>query len=120
MPEPIKNGLVSDLNPDVAFYALSSENSGETQSIRPCLTISELGIQLNDLGVLKPSSFGKKVDEWMSKDWIQIKNRTVIPGQQVLKQLGKAQSLKNKLLELNRLVEETTLRHETVIDIITS
>lgn len=120
MPEPIKKGLVSDLNPDVAFYAISADNSDETQSIRPCLTISELGIQLNDLGVLKPSSFGKKVDEWMSKDWIQIKNQIVTPGKQVLKQLDKAQSLRNKLLELNRLVEETTLRRETVIDIITS
>lgn len=120
MPQPIKKAFVSDLNPDTAFYSTSSESSEETQSIRPCLTISELGIQLNKLGVIKPSNFGKTLDEWTSKGWVQINKQVVTPGKPVLQQLDQANSLRKKLFELNRIKEESTLGPETVIDIITS
>lgn len=120
MPEPIEEALVSDLNPDVVFYSTSSESSGQSHSIRPCLTVSELGIQLAKLGVIKPSNFGKTLDEWISKRWIQLDERVVTPGKPVLQYLGQAQSLFRKLLELNRLKEEHTLKRETVVDVITS
>lgn len=120
MPEPIEEALVSDLNPNVAFYSTSSKNTEQTQSIRPCLTVSELGIQLNNLGVIKPSNFGKTLDEWISKGWIQLNEHVVTPGKPVLRQLDHANSLQEKLFELNRLKEESTLKRETVVDIITS
>lgn len=120
MPEPIENVLVSDLNPDVAFYSESSESTDQAQPIRPCLTISELGLKLDKLGVIKSSSFGKILDDWISKGWIRLNSRIVTPGKYVLKQLDRAHSLNEKLIKLNRLKEEPILRHETVFDIITS
>lgn len=120
MPEPIKGALVSDLNPDVAFYSNPFDYSEKIQSIRPCLTVSELGIELNRLGVIKPSNFGKTLDEWISKGLIQLNKRIVTPGKLVLKNQDQAQSLRKKLFELNRLKDDLTLKRETVIDIITS
>lgn len=120
MPEPIKQAFVSDLNPDVAFYASSAESSIDMQSIRPCFTISELGIKLEKLGVLKPSGFGKHLDEWISKRWVQWNGSVVTPGKNILRQIDRAHSLKEKLVQLNRLKEEPTLKRETVVNIITS
>lgn len=120
MPKPIGKVMVSDLNPDVAFYSRTPVHSEYTESIRPCLTISELGIKLNSLGVIKPSNFGKTLDQFVSKGWIHLKERIVIPGKPVLQKLDRAGSTRKKLLELNRLKEEPTLKHETVVDIITS
>lgn len=120
MPEPIDKVLVSDLNPDVAFFPKSSENRGHSQSIRPCLTISELGILLDDLGVIKPSKFGKILDKFISQGWVHLDGPVIAPGKKVLQKLDKAHSTRKKLLELNRLKEEPTLRIETAVDVITS
>ncbi len=120
MPESIEKTWASDLNPDVAFYSASPESSEDPQSIRPCLTISELGIELNKLGVIKSSSFGRGFDDWISKKWVHLNGRVVTPGKHVLQQLDRAYSLNKKLMELNRLKDGVTLKRETVVDIITS
>lgn len=120
MPKPLKKSLVSDLNPDVVFYPDSTNKDHNPQSIRPCLTMSELGIKMNALGVLRPSSFGKTVDDWISNERIHLKDCVVTPGKRVLKNLDDAGSLHQKLFELNRIKEESTLKPETVREIITS
>ncbi|NBC67011.1 MAG: hypothetical protein GVY07_15315 [Bacteroidetes bacterium] len=120
MPEPIDKVLVSDLNPDVAFFPTSSINGEHAQSIRPCMTVSELGILLDNLGVIKPSNFGKTLDEFISKGWVHLDGPVIAPGKKVLQKLDLAQSTRKKLLELNRLKGEPTLTTETAIDVITS
>lgn len=120
MPEPIERTLISDLNPDAAFYSVSSESSKQTRSIRPCLTVSELGIKLDTLGVMRSSNFGKNFDDWISKRWIQLNGHVVTPGKQVLQKLNNAPSLNEKLLKLNLLKEKPGLKRETVVGIITS
>lgn len=120
MPKHPGHSFVSDLNPDVVFYPESSNGIDGTQSIRPCLTLSELGIQMDAFGVAKPSDFGKTVDGWLTKGWIQIDGRVVRPGREVLNKLDNAVSLQKKLQKLNRLKEENALRSETVLDVISS
>ncbi|WP_234573024.1 toprim domain-containing protein [Rhodohalobacter sp. 614A] len=120
MPKLLEKSLISDLNPDVIFYPDSDNIFNSIQSIYPCLTLSELGIKMNELGIAKSSKFGKTVDEWISKGWIHLNNRTVTPGKKVVKYLDEANSLHKKLLEVNRLKENRTLKPETVKEIITS
>lgn len=120
MPKQLEKSLVNDLNPDVIFYPDSNNNSNGAQSVRPCLILSGLGIKMNDLGIVKPSTFGKTVDEWISKRWINLYNRTVTPGKEILKNLDHADFLRQKLLKLNQLKKDSTLKPETVQEIITS
>lgn len=120
MPKPAERILVSDLNPDVVFFQDSPKSEKPAESIRPCVTLSDFGVQLHELGVMKPSGFGKSVDEWISREWIQLNGRIVTPGNHILGKLDHAHSIRKKLLELNRLKEEPTLKRETVVDIITS
>ncbi|MDX1640706.1 MAG: hypothetical protein R3220_03355 [Balneolaceae bacterium] len=120
MPEPLGKSLMSDLNPDVVFYPDSGNLSENIQSIHPCITLSELGIKMESLGVAKPSSFGKNVDDWISKGWIHLNNRVVTPGKQIIKNLDKAGSLQKKLQKLNQMKEKSTLKPETVKEVITS
>lgn len=120
MPEPLKIGLVSDLNPDVIFYPGSNGAQQNIPSVHPCLTLSELGIKMDALGVAKPSSFGNMVDAWISRGWIHLNDQIVTPGKHVLENLDDAGSLHQKLVELNRMKEESSLKPETVKKIITS
>lgn len=120
MPKQLETSLVNDLNPDVIFYPDSNNPTNDTLSIHPCLTLSELGIKMTDLGIAKPSTFGKTADEWISKGWINLNRRTVIPGKEVLKNLNSADLFYQKLLKLNQLKEDSTLQPETVRKIITS
>ncbi|MDZ7720613.1 MAG: toprim domain-containing protein [Balneolaceae bacterium] len=120
MPKPVDQILVSDLNPDIVFFQDSEKSVTSAESLRPCVTLSDFGIQLHELGVMKPSGFGKTVDEWISKGWIELNGRIVTPGNQILGKLDQAHSLRKKLMELKRLKEEPTLKRETVVNIITS
>lgn len=121
MPKPLEQSFMSDLNPDTIFYPESAVSSpSDSHSIRPCLTLSDLGIRLNEIGVAKPSDFGKTVDSWISKEWIRVENSVALPGRQVLKNLDAAVSLHQKLKKLNHIKEESALLPETVVEIITS
>jgi hypothetical protein len=40
-------------------------------ALRPCLTLSELGRQMNLLGVTRPSKFAKQLDEWIDRGFIK-------------------------------------------------
>lgn len=120
MPKQLETSLVNDLNPDVIFYPDSNNPVNGTLSIYPCLTLSELGIKMNELGIIKPSTFGKTADKWISKGWINLNRRTVTPGKEVLKNLNSADVFYQKLLKLNQLKEDSTLQPETVRKIITS
>jgi 5S rRNA maturation endonuclease (ribonuclease M5) len=52
--------------------------------LKPCLSISELGRQLNLLGVTRPSKFAKQLDEWIDQGYIindkgMIRHGTELP-----------------------------------------
>ncbi len=120
MPNSLEACLINELNPDAIFYPDQSAGIENTVSLRPCITLSELGIKLNQAGVVKPSSFGKNVDEWMSKGWIRVENGVAVPGREVIKQMNQAEALRQKLAELNRIKENSSLTPETVKEVITS
>jgi len=52
--------------------------------LKPCLSISELGRQMNLLGVTRPSKFAKQLDEWIDQGYIindkgMIRHGTELP-----------------------------------------
>lgn len=121
MPAVLGRSFVNELNPGIYFYpAQSGSVSDEPLSLNPCVTVSDLGSKLNRLGVVKPSAFGKTVDEWIDKEWIQIKNNVVLPGKPVLKKTDHAAAYREKLETLNRLAENSSLTGETVQAVLTS
>lgn len=120
MPFPLTRCYINDLRPDVGFYPESEEFSEKVGTIHPCVTISDLGLKMNEIGVIKPSKFGKTLDEWISKKWIKLEGKIISPGPDILKHIDKASDLHHKLFELNRLKDISELKPETVKAVITS
>ena len=120
MPAEVEYAYYSELSPDVQYYPLFHDQPEITGSLRPCLTLSDLGHALNDLGVAKPSRFGREADQWIDMGWIRLENSVVKPGKKVLETLKKAKIFRQKLDELNRLKEKAELNPETVSGVISS
>ncbi len=121
MPAVLEHSFVNELNPGIYFYPAQSQSVAEKSiSVNPCVTVSDLGMKLNRMGVVKPSAFGKALDAWAAKGWIQISNNVAIPGKPVLQRADYAAALREKLLSLNRMAENNTLSGETVQTLLTS
>ena len=121
MPEALAHSYVNELNPGIYFYPHQERDFiKKSASLNPCTTVSDLGIKLNKIGVLKPSKFGKAVDEWLKKGWVQIRNNVVTPGKPVRSMMGRAQSFQHIFASLNRQAENNSLAPETVQSILSS
>ena len=121
IPEALAHSYVNELNPGIYFYPHQNRDfSKKSASLNPCTTVSDLGIKLNKSGVLKPSKFGKAVDEWLKKGWVQIRNNVVTPGKPVRSMMGRAQSFQHIFASLNRQAENNSLAPETVQSILSS
>jgi hypothetical protein len=121
LPEPLKISYTNELYPGFYFYRdIEEEDPAGTTSLRPCLTVSDLGIALNKLNIAKPSAIGKNLDEWEMKKWIRIEGEIVKPGDTILKHLNNANSFLNKLTELKSLSENKSLSIETVRAVLAS
>lgn len=121
IPESLPVTFSNALMPDLFFH--SSEDSdlnSESISLRPCIAVDELGLEMNKLGVIKPSGFGKSLDEWVDRKWIQIHSEVVQPGKTILEQLQKGSALGKILTELNEKAEYNTLLPETIKTILSS
>ncbi|MEX0945251.1 MAG: DNA topoisomerase [Balneolaceae bacterium] len=121
IPEPLNETYRNELLQEVFFYSdLNHRSAGNLFSLRPCITIDELGSKMNQLGVLKPSVFGKSLDDWIEKGWIQIKNGAVIPGKPILQDIHKSSTISTVLNELKRLSDNSSLTSETIRTLFTS
>ena len=121
IPNPLQLTLSNALMPDLFFHQTEgSELSKDTISLRPCITVGEIGLEMNKLGVLKPSGFGKRLDEWIDRKWIQIDSGVVNPGKIILSRLHKGSALEKILTELNQKAELNILHPETIKTILTS
>lgn len=121
IPEPLQFTFSNALMPDLFFHQTEMpEINGNSISLRPCITIDEIGMEMSKLGVLKPSGFGKNLDEWVDKCWIQIESGIVKPGKTIVEQLQKGSVLGKILTELNQKAEVNSLQPETIKAIISS
>ena len=121
MPEALAHSYVNELNPGIYFYPQQNHDFyKKSASLNPCTTVSDLGIQLNKTGILKPSKFGKTLDEWLDKGWIKIKNNVVTPCKPVLSKMDRARNYQKILSTLNRQAENNSLTPETVQSILSS
>ena len=121
IPETLPHTYSNPLLPDLFFYPVhGSEKNPHSTSLRPCTTVSEIGMEMNNLGVLRPSGYGKCLDEWIDKRWIQIINGVVKPGKTILEQLEIGTALEKILAELNQKADSRVLNSETIQAILTS
>ncbi|MEX0823936.1 MAG: toprim domain-containing protein [Balneolaceae bacterium] len=120
IPRQLERAYAGEFHPDIFFYAPNSKLSEAKQSLRPCITISDLGLQLNKLGLLSPSSFGENLDRWMSQKWISVENSVVTPGKELLSHIKNADYYYQLIGNLGRLKKRGTISPETVSSIISS
>lgn len=111
----------NNLKPDVYFYSVNEiVNPQEQRSLRPCLTVSDLGKMLHQLGVAKPSNFGERMDEWIARKWIAVNERVVTPLPKITRLGNRAADLKKKLTALKILENRIPLLPETVRQVLSS
>ncbi len=121
IPEPLQFTFSNALLPDLFFYQTQNTDLNRNSfSLRPCITIDEIGMEMNKLGVLKPSGFGKRLDEWVDRRWIQIDSGVVKPGKTILEQIQKGSILEKILTELNEKADFNSLHPETIKTILSS
>ena len=121
IPEPLPLTFSNPLMPDLFFFPVEKPDyTHNSTSLRPCITVDEIGMEMNKLGVMRPSGFGKSLDEWIDKRWIQINNGVVSSGKSILKQIDNGTTLGRILSELNQKAELNSLHSETIQAILTS
>ena len=121
IPGTAERTFENDLKPEVYFYPVSEgyDTDGE-HTLRPCYTVADLGKNLYEMGVCRPSGFGEKLDYWIEKKWISVKGTIVTPLQPVKTLGNRAATLKQKLVDLKHLENRISLSPETVRAVITS
>lgn len=121
IPDCLDHSFMNELRPEIYFYRRNNEsNVNSHYSIRPFITVAELGYHLNQMEILRASEFGKQLDSWIDKRWIEVNQDMVTPGKTVLHNLHKSASLKRILTQLQKLSNYNSLKVETIRDIITS
>ncbi len=121
IPDVLNSSFYNELRPDLYFYPLNSEDIPKsTQSLRPCITIDDLGNRLNNLDIIRPSEIGKNLDTWIDKEWIKVNQNIVTPGKQILQNMHKSGAFKAILSELQKLTDISSLKPETIKSVITS
>ena len=104
---------------DQQFFSTENQTDGITQ-IYPVHTISAAGHYLHNLGVTKPSSFGKWLDKALAKKWITIDENRLRPGEQIEPHLPNAENYKQLLTTIQAYADERDLDDETIDKIFTS
>lgn len=119
LPERANASYVSP-NSDSVFTTNSNQKSAYF-TIRPVVTISELGLQLCNLGVLRPSGFGTFMDQAIKTGWITFDNYgDVQPGRNIEKNLTSGQHFSKRLKSTRSIADDPDLRIETIRDVLTS
>jgi len=121
MPEMLGCSYENDLHPEVYYYS-DAEDTSDSQNLtlRPCLTVSDLGKKLFELGIIKPSNFGEKIDKWIAGKWIS-EEKSVVLAQNQAKTLGnRAAHFKKIFVDLKSVESRNSLSPETVRGILTS
>lgn len=120
MPRPVDEAFVSELSPDIHYFPDQPGEPMDVNSLRPCLTLADIGHRMSELSSIRASRFGRDSDRWVENGWIEIRNGVVTPGPEVLKNLKHAKSLSRMLGEVAEKLDQGALHPETVRAIISS
>ncbi|NBC27180.1 MAG: hypothetical protein GVY08_09985 [Bacteroidetes bacterium] len=93
----------------------------ESTALRPAVTVSDLGRRLDELGVLRPSGFGKCIDQAAEKQMITLSPAgCVAPGEALHEVMKNGRRYKRQLLYLKEAADDPTTTAETITGILTS
>lgn len=120
MPLAVDEAYVSELSPDIQYFPDQPGVTADVNSLRPCLTLGDIGHRMSELASVRASRFGRDTDRWIENGWVEIRNGVVTPGPVVLKNLRYAQSLSRVLREVSEKLDQGALQPETVRAIISS
>lgn len=122
MPERLELVYLSGFHPDTHFYPMDQTEAGSSQpeALRPILSPSQLGHSLFRLGALKPSRFGRKLDEWLGSDLVRVNGHEVSSGPALRQYLSRGSLYRKILTGLKSLTNEKNLSPETVSRLISS
>lgn len=103
------------------IFTANSKPKSEQLTVKPVVTISELGLQLSRLGVLRPSGFGNLMDQAIKNGWITLDNYgDVHPGKIIEKNLTSGQHFSKLLKSARSIADDPDLRIETIRNVLTS
>lgn len=104
-----------------SVFTTDSEPKSEYFSIKPVVSISELGLRLCRLGVLRPSGFGTFMDQAIKKGWLTLDYYgDVHPGNNLQKNLAAGQYYSEIFKSIGSVADDPDLRIETIRDLLTS
>lgn len=119
MPEPAAATFQHEKS-GVRFTAPSSIKNLRI-TVRPYLSLSELGYQLCRLGVLRPSGFGSFVDEAIKAKKITVDEQgEVHPRPELISAMKPDQNFSSILTNLHSAADNPTLTDETIRRILSS
>lgn len=123
LPAPLETAWFNELNPETYFYPITSAETSfipDKLSLRPCITLSDTGKMLDNLGVLKPSGFASSIETWINNGWVTISNGVLSPGKKMVPHLANSEIFHNILQELHTQSNTFELTSETIRAIFTS
>lgn len=122
MPEKLKSVAISEFYPDVYFYPAHNQaaKNPESNTLRPLITPDNLGKALNRLGAVKPSRFGRKMDEWLKKGLLKSDGLEITAGSALRHHLDDGVKYHKILIELRDASKKSGLQPETVKQILSS
>ncbi|MCC5914626.1 MAG: hypothetical protein JJU46_09655 [Balneolaceae bacterium] len=122
MPEKLKNVAVSEFYPDIYFYPADKQanRNPNSNTVRPLITPENLGKALNRLGAVKPSRFGRKMDEWLNNGLLKSDGLEITAGSALRYHLDDAGKYHKILIELREASKKSGLQPATVKQILSS
>lgn len=119
MPEPSKWVYVSKKHR--CTVSGSEPLKDRSTQLTTAVTVSDLGRRLDQLGVLRPSGFGKFIDQAAEKDLITLSpGSCVAPGEALHGAMKNGSRYKRQLLDLKEAADDPTTTPETITGILTS
>lgn len=119
MPAALDQPLINKLLGDIHFYPANGEVKRIPESLRPVCSVSDFGHRLKQLSLITPSSFGSKLDQWISGGILKSEGSYLTPGKMVLPYLNRSETYYRKFIRLKEQLHQD-LQPETVYHILTS
>jgi DNA topoisomerase IA len=99
---------------DVHFYSTTNKSEISNTELLPIRTVSEIGLLLSSHRVLSPSSFGEKLDRWISQKYLELDGAILKPGKYLAPYVNDGPNYANQIEQLFNLIDEQNLKAETI------
>jgi hypothetical protein len=103
------------------LFTSPSELGQSSVTVKPHLSVAELGRQLNKLGVLRPSVFGEFIDASIKHGKIRVmKSGDVLPGKAIKNKYDQGSMYSSILQKLRTVADNSDLQDVTIKRILSS